>query len=77
MPTCPNCGRQIDYLRDFSLVWVEHKLTVENGGANYEFVDNSFPMDTATDEYECPECHKVLFTDADEAVRFLMDETNE
>jgi len=75
MPRCPKCGKEIDHLKDFSPVWQEYKMTIdENGNAHYEFVDNSTPMDTG-DEYECPECEEVLFRDEEEAVRFLRGET--
>ena len=77
MPKCPKCGKEIVYLRDFSPVWQEYRITVdENGDVHYEFIDNSDPMDTG-DEYECPECGEVLFTDEEEAVKFLRGETSE
>jgi len=78
MPKCPKCGKEIDYLRDFSPVWQEYKMIIdENGDAHYEFVDDSLPIDTIDDEYECPECGEVLFTDEEEAVKFLKGETSQ
>jgi len=77
MPKCPKCGKEIDYLRDFSPVWQEYKLTIDkNGDADYEFVDNTTSMDFG-DIYECPECGEVLFTDEEEAVKFLRGKTSE
>jgi len=78
MPKCPKCGKEIDYLRDFSPVWEEYKLTInENGVVHCEFVDGGIPMDDKDDEYECPECHEVLFTDVEDAIKFLKGDTKE
>jgi len=75
MPKCPKCGKEIDYLRDFSPVWCEYNLRIgENGEEYYEFVDDSLPMDNINDEYECPECSEVLFKNHDDAVKFLRGE---
>jgi len=74
MPRCPKCGKEIDYLRDFSPVWQEYKMIIdENGDAHYELIDNEIPMDIG-DEYQCPKCEEVLFRDEEEAVRFLRGE---
>jgi len=77
MSKCPKCGKEIDYLRDFSPMWQEFKMTIDKiGDAHYELVDNSTPMDR-DDEYICPECGEVLFTDEEEAVKFLEGETSQ
>jgi len=74
MPRCPKCCREIDYLRDFSPIWEEYKMTIdENGNAHYEFVDGPF-ITNSGDEYKCPKCSAVLFRDEEEAVRFLRGE---
>ncbi|RLG34529.1 hypothetical protein DRN97_02350 [Methanosarcinales archaeon] len=76
MPRCPKCGKEIDHLKDFSPVWQEYKMTIdENSDAHYEFVDDSLPIDSMNDEYQCPECEEVLFTYADDAIKFLRGET--
>lgn len=74
MPKCPKCGVEIDFLRDFSPMWAEYKLSVDDEGENYEWADNTISMDTVNHEYECPECNKVLFEDYDKAVEFLKGE---
>ena len=78
MPRCPKCGKEIDHLVDYSPVWEEYELRVDtNGNVHWEFMNNSVPMDAKDDEYECPECHKVLFTDAEDAINFLKGNTKE
>ena len=78
MPKCPKCGKEIDYLVDYSPAWQKYEMRIDkNGDAHYEFVDDSLPIDTIDDEYECPECGEVLFTDEEEAVKFLRGETSE
>ena len=74
MPKCPKCGKEIDYLREF--MSEEFKLTVdENGYVHYDLVDAS--VLNRGDEYKCPECGEVLFTDEEEAVKFLKGKTLE
>ena len=71
MPRCPKCGKEIYYLRDFSPVWQEFILGLdEYNRPRYDFVDASLGMDIA-DEFRCPECGEVLFRDADKAIEFL------
>ena len=78
MPKCPKCGKEIDYLVDYSPAWQKYEMRIDkNGDAHYEFVDDSLPIDTIDDEYECPECGEVLFTDEEEAVKFLRGETSQ
>jgi len=78
MPKCPKCGKEIDYLVDYSPAWQKYEMRIDkNGDAHYEFVDDSLPIDTIDDEYECPECSEVLFTDEEEAVKFLKGEISE
>jgi len=78
MPKCPKCGKEIDYLWNYSAVWEEYKLTIgRDGYEQYEFIDDSAPVDGIDDEYVCPECHEVLFTDEEDAVNFLKGNTKE
>ena len=73
MPKCPKCGKEIDHLRSFLPIY---DLTVdENGKKHYEFIEDS-PV-AIKEHYTCPECRTVLFTDEEEAVKFLRGETSE
>lgn len=74
MPACPECGKEITQLRDFSPAWQEFKAAIgKDGYMNFEDEHNVFPMDGQEpgDELECPECGQVLFTDVEEAEKFL------
>jgi len=71
MPKCPKCGKEIYYLRDFSPVWQEYILEIdEYGYPRCEFKDASLAKDIR-DKFQCPECGEVLFRDADKAIEFL------
>jgi len=72
MPRCPRCGKEIDYLYNYSAVWIEYKLTIGIGGyEQYELMDDPVPIGDRDDEYVCPECREVLFTSAEDAINFL------
>jgi len=43
MPKCPKCGKEIDYLRDFSAVWQEYKMTIDENGDAYYHVSRRKP----------------------------------
>ena len=69
MPKCPKCGAEIDHLINWSEAEQKFILRLtEKGTPNYEYVD-TVPKDR--NEYECPKCHEVLFTDEEEAIKFL------
>ncbi|RLE70204.1 MAG: hypothetical protein DRJ45_05535 [Thermoprotei archaeon] len=71
MPICPECGKEIYHLREFSLVWAEYTIEIdEYGNPRYEFVDTSESIEKKH-EYQCPECGEVLFIDAKKAIEFL------
>ena len=70
MPICPKCHKEINGLVNF--VSGEKKfdlILLENGDTHYEEVD--FYEDNKTNDYECPLCSEVLFTDEDKATEFL------
>lgn len=74
MAKCPKCGKEIDHLRDFSPVWQEFRAFIGKAGLlDFEDTDNECPMDSHDDEYECPECAQVLFTNAEQAQKFLKE----
>ena len=71
MPKCPKCGKEIDRLRSFLPIY---DLTVdENGKEHYEFINYS-PV-AIKEHYICLKCRAVLFTDEEDAIKFLRGET--
>jgi len=72
MPKCPKCGKEIDYLFDYSKVEQLFIFSLENGEPRYEAKD-SFSL-SLPDEWECPECGEVLFRSEEDAIKFLKGE---
>ena len=78
MAKCPKCSKEITHLRDWSRSWQEFRFSLDiQGDGQYEPACNTVPDDVGPDDYECPECNKVLFTDHDEAEQFLKGVTKE
>jgi predicted RNA-binding Zn-ribbon protein involved in translation (DUF1610 family) len=67
MPKCPKCGEEIDHLINYCRGWEMFAFD----GEEYEYID-SFGVDES--EYACPECDETLFTDEEEASKFLKRE---
>jgi len=69
MPKCPKCGEEIDYLKHCqSGREIEY---IEEAYHHVKIVDQEFIDDGKVNDYECPKCNKVLFTDEVEAIAFL------
>ena len=72
MPKCPKCGKGVDYLRNYSLHWTEHKFTVSKDGLpSYAPSDNIVMSDPVKNEYVCPECDATLFKSEGKALAFM------
>jgi len=70
MPKCPKCNSNIDYLVYYGKALEKASLFLSDSKtAEYDNWD-TIGIGT-TPEYECPECNEVLFTDEEEAVKFL------
>lgn len=69
---CPKCGAEIDYLDNWESGAMRYRLHPDGG---YEGQD--FCADGKTNEFECPECQKVLFTNETDALKFLKGEGGE
>ncbi len=72
MPKCPKCGKEIDCLRNFQSGENAYDFYVEDGDTHYEL--DEFQPDNNINDYECPECSETLFTDEEEARKFLLGE---
>ncbi len=72
MPKCPQCGTEVDCLRNYSLHWTEHRFTVSADGLpSYAPSDNIVMSDTQENEYVCPKCDATLFKSEAEALAFM------
>ena len=72
MPKCPKCGAEIDHLHHFGYYLQKADFWIdEDGEPRYDDWDDLGDL-KGTPEYECPECGEVLFTDEEEAKKFLL-----
>jgi len=72
MPTCPNCGKVIDFLDYHILKDVgAYSLYIDDGRVVIEYEDYS--EDLTMRLFLCPECKNLLFTNYDDAVEFLSE----
>jgi phage FluMu protein Com len=69
---CPKCDEEIDYL----LVITKDSgvLRIKRDKPEYEWNSDIYGDGVMTFEFKCPRCLEVIFTDCDEAERFLMGE---
>jgi len=65
MAICPKCKAEIDYLNNYQTGESHSHFD----GEDYETED--FQADGQTNDYECPECSETLFTNEEEATKFL------
>lgn len=74
MATCPECEKKVDHLRTFSRVEQAYVFKLGSDGmGSYFSTGASYSLDIP-DDYECPECANVLFTDEEMAQSFLLGE---
>ncbi len=69
MSICPKCKKEIDYLNNYTSG--ENKYNFD--GDNYN-QDGDFQPDYKVNDFECPECSEILFTDEVKAIAFLKNE---
>ncbi len=74
MAKCPECGAEISCLNAPAVIKQMHVLTADGETLHEEGIDPEFPEISG---YECPECDAQLFTDEDEAIKFLRAADNE
>ena len=66
---CPKCKEEIETLQNVVSGSYRYDLYIDDGSENYEGKD--FVEDNNVNEFWCPECKEVLFTDEDKAIKFL------
>jgi predicted RNA-binding Zn-ribbon protein involved in translation (DUF1610 family) len=74
MPKCPNCGKEIDFLKNYvSNATDEFNFSLNDKGKPvYEYVDTLAMSESEDDNiYACPECGQTLFTNEKDAIEFL------
>jgi hypothetical protein len=70
MPVCPNCGKVIDSLINYSNVVEKHKFYLIGDNVIYELLDR-IPAVASEDTYACPHCDATLFYNEQDAKEFL------
>lgn len=68
MSICPKCKEEIESLKNY----VSGEELYIFDGNNYE-QDGDFQPDNKVNDFECPECNDVLFTDEEKATNFLQN----
>jgi hypothetical protein len=69
VPKCPKCEQEIDRLVNWSSSLHKYLFTIDKkGDADYEELDE---VVGDINDYECPECWEVLFSDEQDAITFL------
>jgi len=69
MPICPKCNKEIEKLINFTSGENRYNVWLLNNEPYYQL--DTFIGYVKIDEFECPECLEVLFTDETKAVEFL------
>ena len=68
MPICQKCKEEIEHLNNY--VSGENLYIFDGDNYNQE---GDFIDDNKTNDFECPECSEVLFTDEEKATNFLQN----
>ena len=71
MAKCPKCKKEIDYLNYIESGEMQYRFRVINNNTFFE--QNEFYPDNASIYFECPECGEILFTNIEEAIKFLAE----
>jgi Zn finger protein HypA/HybF involved in hydrogenase expression len=71
MAICPKCKKEIDYLNYVESGEMQYKFRVINNNPFFE--QDEFYSDNASIYFECPECGETLFTNIEDAIKFLTE----
>lgn len=66
---CPKCGKEIDELVHWQTCEVKYRFYLDENGEEYYEQTNIAGGDEP--EYDCPLCGSKLFTDEQDAAKFL------
>jgi DNA-directed RNA polymerase subunit RPC12/RpoP len=68
VPRCPRCGKEIDYLIEYSKEWRKYRVRLVGDSIEYEEIGEAYVIDH---EYACPECDSTIAITEDGAKEFL------
>ena len=74
---CPKCEKDIDSLRHEQSglttydCWAEERSDCDNKYTELDYQHDEFIPDGEYNVWKCPECKETLFTNADDALKFL------
>jgi DNA-directed RNA polymerase subunit RPC12/RpoP len=68
MPKCPACGKEIDYLIEYSKEWRKYRVRLVGNDLEYEEIGEGAVIDH---EYVCPNCDTTIATTEEETKEFL------
>jgi hypothetical protein len=71
MPKCPKCGREINSLLLRAKQMHDFRVYEYEGGLEYFWIGASSDDDLENEEYYCPKCGAILFTNDIDALNFL------
>jgi len=77
MPKCPNCGEEIDYLRNVKATLNTYRFYVDHENLGTYEGKHKYITVYNRNHYICPKCHKVLFSNEKDALFFLSGEEDE
>lgn len=68
---CPKCGKDIDFLHNHDRVTTHWVFSIRDGRTTYDGGVTVKSYESDCNDYICPECLEVLFTDEESAANFL------
>jgi len=71
MSICPKCPKEIKMLIYYESGYNRYDFSINGIEDNPIYEHKIFTEDNNVYEYVCPECNETLFTDEDEAIKFL------
>jgi len=69
-PRCPKCGCDVDHLVAYGEGRTRYRATLDDEGSLDLIYDVAF-HEEHVDDYRCPECKVTLFSNGEEAEKFL------
>lgn len=73
MAKCPKCQKEMSYLRNITSTHGEFRMFIKDGLECWCCEPNDISGLQDKDEYRCPECGELLFTENELAVRFMKE----
>lgn len=74
---CPKCNKEIQSLKNIQSGTMDYDLSLSFNEKDIHYESGEFQTDNNVNEYWCPLCNAVLFTNEEKAIKFLKGENNE